>query len=628
MQKSKARKESRKTEQEIPLENPVQKSIVDPSMMEWKKVDWRKLEKRVFKLQKRIYRASERGDVQAVRRLQKTVMRSWSCKMLAVRRVTQDNLGKKTAGVDGVKSLTPKQRFALVARLKLGSKSRPTRRVWIDKPGKDEKRPLGIPTMNDRALQALVKLALEPEWEARFEPNSWGFRPGRSAHDAIGAIFDAIRFKAKYVLDADIAKCFDCIDHKALLEKLNTFPTISRQIRAWLKAGVIDEEQFQETSKGTPQGGVISPLLANIALHGMEKRIKRYAETLPTKSGWGKRENQSSLSLIRYADDFVILHKDLTVVQRCQEIISEWLKGIGLELKPSKTRLAHTLNKYKDEEPGFDFLGFNVRQFPTGKYTSGKNGQGESLGFKTIITPSYKKVKAHYKEIAETINAHRTAPQTALIGNLNPKIKGWANYYSTVASKATYNKLDHLVFRKLLSWAKRRHPKKSGGWVAKKYWRTIGGNKWVFATSREGINPMRLHMYSRTPIVRHVKLKSEESPYKGNLVYWSKRKGEHPEVPIRVAKLLKQQKGKCPHCGLYFREEDVMEIDHIIPRKLGGLDEYKNLQLLHKHCHDTKTAGDGSVGGTHDKCQFSEEPDEVKVSRPVLKTSRSREGAA
>lgn len=224
--------------------------------VEWNQTDWRKLERRVYKLQKRIFRASSRGDTKTVRRLQKTLMRSWSAKMLAVRRVTQDNSGKKTAGVDGIKSLTPVQRLALVHKLKLTGKAMPTRRVWIDKPGKEEKRPLGIPTMYDRALQAQVKLALEPEWEARFEPNSYGFRPGRSCHDAIEAIFLATRQKTKYVLDADIAKCFDKINHEELLRKLNTFPTIRRQIRAWLKAGVMDKKELFPTSKGTPQGGV------------------------------------------------------------------------------------------------------------------------------------------------------------------------------------------------------------------------------------------------------------------------------------------------------------------------------------------------------------------------------------
>src|ERR687886_1133087 len=193
-------------------------------MVEWRSIDWRKLEKRVYKLQKRIYQASNRGDIKALRKLQKMLMKSWSARALAVRRVTQDNQGKKTAGVDGLKSLAPKQRLELVNKLHLGTKTSPTRRVWIPKPGTEEKRPLGIPTMKDRALQALAKLALEPEWEARFEPNSYGFRPGRSCQDAVRAIYSAIRLKAKYVLDADIAKCFDKISHEALLNKLNTYP--------------------------------------------------------------------------------------------------------------------------------------------------------------------------------------------------------------------------------------------------------------------------------------------------------------------------------------------------------------------------------------------------------------------
>ncbi|WP_408037540.1 group II intron reverse transcriptase/maturase [Tolypothrix bouteillei] len=406
------------SEENPPLRNkPTIKVSNDESMAEWKHINWRKLERRVYKLQKRIYRASERGDVKTVRKLQKTLMRSESAKCLAVRRVSQDNQGKKTAGVDGVKALTPKQRLALVAKLKLGSKVKPTRRVWIPKPGKDEKRPLGIPTMYDRALQALVKLALEPEWEALFEPNSYGFRPGRSCHDAIGAIHTSINQKPKFVLDADIAKCFDKINHTALLHKLNTFPTIRRQIRAWLKAGVMDNQQFQDTSKGTPQGGVISPLLANIALHGMENRIKQFAETLKGS----KRDNKKALSVIRYADDFVILHEDITVVQRCRLIIAEWLKDMGLELKPSKTRLTHTLNKYDNSEPGFNFLGFNIRQYRVGKYHS-------LQGFKTLITPSPEKQRIHYKRIASIIDDHKQAPQQALISRLNPVIRGWSNY--------------------------------------------------------------------------------------------------------------------------------------------------------------------------------------------------------
>ncbi|MHC5596379.1 MAG: reverse transcriptase domain-containing protein [Nostoc sp.] len=303
----------------------------------WKTINWRQAERYVFKLQKRIYAASRRGDVKRCRKLQKTLMRSWSNKVLAVRRVTQDNQGKKTAGVDGIKSLPPEARLELTGQLKLTGKSKPTRRVWIPKPGRDEKRPLGIPIMYDRALQAVVKTALEPEWEAIFEPNSYGFRPGRSCHDAIKQIKNCIQGKAKFVLDADIAKCFDRINHEALLQKLNIKGKVRQQIKAWLKSGVIDQGAFTATSEGTPQGGVISPLLANISLHGMEERIKTFAETLDIREPNGKKmsraNKRNTLSLIRYADDFVVFHEDKTVVQRCREILSEWLKGIGLELK-------------------------------------------------------------------------------------------------------------------------------------------------------------------------------------------------------------------------------------------------------------------------------------------------------
>ena len=581
---------------------------------EWHEINWRKLERCVYKLQKRIYQASNRGDVKTLRRLQKTLMKSWSARVLAVRKVTQDNQGKKTAGVDGLKSLTPKQRLSLTGLLKLETKVKPTRRVWIPKPGTEEKRPLGIPTIKDRALQALVKLALEPEWEARFEPNSYGFRPGRSCHDAIEAIYTAIKQKAKYVLDADIAKCFDRINHEALLKKLNTSPTIRRQVRAWLKAGVMDSGQLFSTSEGTPQGGVISPLLANIALHGMENRIKEYADTLPTRSGYGKRDNRINLSLIRYADDFVILHKDIAVVQRCKEIISEWLNGMGLELKPNKTRLTHTLNQYEQEKPGFNFLGFNIRQFPVGKNQSGKNTHGIRLGFKTLITPSIEKQKIHHDQITKVIDTHKSAPQYALIKNINPIIRGWAAYYATVVSRDTYSVQDHLVYQKLKSWATRRHPRKNGGWITNKYWHTIGGDNWVFATRQEGINPMRLIKHCDTPIVRHVKIKGESSPYDGNLVYWSSRMGNNPEMPKRVATLLKKQKGKCTHCGLFFRENDVMEVDHRIPKSQGGKDSYDNWQLLHRHCHDTKTTRDGN-SGTQSGCNSTEPKPARKLER-------------
>jgi RNA-directed DNA polymerase len=553
--------------------------------VEWKDLNWRKLEKVTFKLQKRIFRASERDDVKAVRKLQKTLIRSWSAKCIAVRRVTQDNQGKNTAGMDGVKSLTPKQRINLVGRLKLTGKAKPTRRVEIPKPGSTETRPLGIPTINDRALQALVKLALEPEWEARFEPNSYGFRPGRSCHDAIDAIFKNISLKAKYVLDADIAKCFDRIDHKALISKIHTYPTLSRQIKTWLKAGYCDGKELFPTNDGTPQGGVISPLLANIALHGMEERVKQYAETLKGQ----KRDNRQSISLIRYADDFVIIHEDLNVVKKCQEIIADWLSDMGLELKPSKTKLTHTLNKV-NENVGFEFLGFHIQQYKVGNYRAASNGTFK-LGFKTLITPSKAKIKTHLIKIAEVIDIYKTAPQAALISKLNPIIRGWSNYYSTVVSKETFNKVDHLTYDKLRAWAKTRG---KGNINKDKYWRTVGNQNWCFSTE----NGLELLTHADTPIVRHIKVKGEASPFNGDWTYWSKRRGEYPETPTRVSKLIKKQKGICPHCGLYFTSTDIVEVDHIKPTTLGGKDTYENWQLLHKHCHDTKTASDGSLTKT------------------------------
>jgi RNA-directed DNA polymerase len=379
---------------------------------EWNTIPWPRLERRVFKLQKRIYQASERGQFKLLHKLQRLLTNSTSAKLLATRRVTQDNSGKKTAGVDGVAALKPEQRLKLATRLNLAVKGQPTRRVWIPKPGKDEKRPLGIPTMEDRARQALVKMAMEPEWEARFEPNSYGFRPGRSCHDAIEAIYTAIGNKQVYVLDADISGCFDNISHDALLEKLNTTPTLRRVIKGWLKAGIMEGDVFHRTEKGTPQGGVISPLLANVALHGLEnitkenlkhdlmahaKKVRRY------KVSWDNA--LESISIIRYADDFVVLHPNHEIVMKAEAIIEEWLKNIGLELKSSKTRIGHTLEEI-DGKTGFDFLGFGIRQYPV------KNNK---VGFKTLTKPSRDALKRHLLTIRQVIRELKGATQEAVI---------------------------------------------------------------------------------------------------------------------------------------------------------------------------------------------------------------------
>ena len=549
----------------------------------------------------RIYQASQQHDSILVHKLQRLLINSWSAKCLAVRRVTQDNQGKKTAGIDGMKSLSPKLRMSLVQTLRVDLKTRPVRRVWIPKPNAPtEKRGLGIPTLFNRAAQMLLKLALEPEWEAKFEPNSYGFRPGRSCQDAIDAIYISINQKPKYVLDADIEKCFDRINHTALLAKLQTFPFLRRVIKGWLEAGVIENGAWFPTKEGTPQGGVCSPLLANIALHGLEQEITSAFPALVQRERWKP-------TVVRYADDLVVLHADKAVIEQVQQLVSTWLAGMGLALKPSKTCITHTLTPCENHL-GFDFLGFHMQQFPVGNTHSGKGRDGRQLGFKTIITPSEAAMKRHQEALKEQIKTHAALPQKVLIKHLNAHIRGWSNYYSSVCAKRCFTRMDTYLFQMLWQWSKRRHPNKSAKWRAKTYWHPERG-KWQFATK-----DCSLRLHRMTPIKRHVKVQGTKSPFDGNWIYWTKRQGNHPETPPKMADLLKRQKGKCAQCGLYFKDGDLLEIDHAIPVSLGGTERYANLQLLHRHCHDQKTATDGSVAarrGTDDNSQTVEEPDEV-----------------
>jgi RNA-directed DNA polymerase len=430
--------------------------------------------------------------------------------------------------------------------------------VWIDKADSDEKRPLGIPVMEDRACQTLVKEALEPEWEARFEANSYGFRPGRSCHDAVAAIFTAITRKAKYVLDADIAKCFDKIDHQALLAKVNASPSVLRQINAWLKAGVLDGPDLFPTEEGTMQGGTISPLLDNIALHGLETTI---IQSFPPRKGFNPP------IVVRYADDFVVLHADQQVIEQCTEVARTWLKPIGLELKPSKTRLAHTLQQVQGKA-GFDFLGFNIRQYVVGRHKSGKDSRGKLLGFKTLTKPSLKAIGKHVKRLREIIHNHKGAAQELLIFALNPVSRGWARYYSKAASKRIFQRLDHTLFLMLRPWANRRHPNKGQRWCANRYWSRNARGRKVFQPSA---GRPQLFLHGSSAYSRHVKVQGRRSPYDGDWIYWSSRRGRSPDVEPRVAKLLRKQAGRCFQCRLYFRDGDQLEVAH-------------NLMLLHHHC--------------------------------------------
>ena len=295
--------------------------------------------------------------------------------------------------------------------------------------------------------------------------------------------------------------------------------------------------------------------------------------------------------LIRYADDFVVIHKDLETVKACQKILESWLKDVGLEISKEKTKIVHTLHEYEGQKPGFNFLGFNIRQYPVGKNQSGKSPRGELLGFKTLIKPSKESLLKHYRELAEIVDKHKAAPQSALVSRLRLKIVGWCNYFKTGCSKESFAKMYNLLFQKLLRWCYRRHPNKSRTWAVNKHFHTKGGDKWTFAYKLDD-ELISLPKHQHTKIVRHVKVKGDASLYDGNWVYWSKRMGIYSGIPNRKARLLKVQKGICNHCNLTFKPGDEIETDHIIPRKAGGNDYYENLQVLHKHCHDVKTKTD------------------------------------
>lgn len=283
------------------------------------------------------------------------------------------------------------------------------------------------------------------------------------------------------------------------------------------------------------------------------------------------------------ATRLVILHEERAVIEQSREIVSEWLKGMGLELKESKTRITHTLET-TEGEAGFEFLGFRIRQYPAGKYTSDRNGHKQPIGCVTRIEPSPKAVKRHDEKLSETVKRHDGKKAAELIEALNPQIAGWSNYYKYVSHHTVFNKLGTTLFAMLYAWAKRRHHGKSKGWIVRKYWRVSGG--WKFQSLRSG---EQLRRHGETHYQCYVKVAGARSPYDGDWIYWSTRLGYHPKVPPRVASLLKRQQGKCRECGLRFREGDVWEVDHVIPRRRGGTSGIHNLQLLHRHCHDVKT---------------------------------------
>nr|AYQ95216.1 hypothetical protein [Trochiscia hystrix] len=564
----------------------------------WNDINWGKTYKNVRRIQFRIYKAKINGYDEQVHWLQNHLIKSKAAKLVAVRQVTTLNKGKKTAGVDKQIITKPEDKLQLALSLNLDGKALPICRVWIPKPGKTEMRPLGIPSIRDRAKQALAKLALEPEWEAIFEPNSYGFRPGRSAHDAIEAIFLNLSHNTpKLVYDADIRKCFDQIDHQVLLEKLNTFPLMKRQVEAWLKAGIMEgyantpkETTLYPSWKGTPQGGIISPLLANIALHGLENHLKDFVALLPIKphegANRGYTPKRKALSVIRYADDFVLIHRNKVILDLCIEETRKWLASVGLEISAVKSAL-------RDGRNGFVFLGFQIIQVRKIKVDV----------YKTKIQPSRESQLRLLRKVREIIINNRSSSSYLLITKLRPVIIGWANYFKYCECKAVFSKLTHLIFQKLRAWAFRRDTRNGRLTVKQRYfpsgrsykydgsihqdnWVLVGRQKNKKGIIREVYLPHMVWVKSR----KYVKVKEDQTPF--NLsIYWAMRSAKHSPYPLRVRNLLKRQNQRCPICKRIFTELDstTWEVDHITPRSQGGKDEYKNLQLLHKNCHLQKT---------------------------------------
>jgi RNA-directed DNA polymerase len=539
----------------------------------WNAVNWRQAERNVRNLRQRIFRATQANDLRRVRSLQKLMLRSYSNILMSVRRVTQVNAGKYTPGVDKLVVKTPAARGQVVDFLATYQPWRacPVRRVYIPKASDGTKlRPLGIPTVIDRCMQARVKNALEPEWEARFEGTSYGFRPGRGCHDAIGAVYNLGRpnKRKKWVVDADIKGAFDNINQEFLLRTLGGVPG-RELIRQWLQAGIMEDGAFHETPAGTPQGGVISPLLLNVALHGMEAAlgvIRGFRGKIV-----GKR------AVVRYADDFVVFCESKEDAERVKDVLlPPWLAERGLSLSPEKTRIVHLTE-------GFDFLGFNVRHYEAPKTSKS--------GYKLLIRPSKKAVVAKRKDLRDAWLRLKGQNVIAVLRALNPIIRGWANYHRRVVASETFREMDNWMLYRAKRYARFTHPTKPWKWRKARYWGKLNKERkdnWVFGDKQSGSYLLKFSWFK---IVRHELVRGAASPDDPSLrdYWWERGKVNALHLIPSDKKMAVAQDWRCRLCGMALMNGEELHRHHKNPRTMGGTDAYSNRELVHLYCHQQET---------------------------------------